>query len=66
MEFAAGDLDRFITIREAAARLAMSRAHAYRLIKEGRFPVEPRKVGGKNVVHLRSLLESAGALAEAS
>jgi excisionase family DNA binding protein len=57
MEFAVGDLDRFITIREAAARLSISRAHAYRLIKDDRFPAPTFNVGGKTVVHLRSLLE---------
>lgn len=55
--FAPDDLDRFITIAEAAPRLRMSRSKAFRLAKDGYFPVPVRVVGGKQVVCLRHVIE---------
>lgn len=51
------DLDRFITITDAAKRLCISRSTAYRLIDDKKFPVPVRTVGCKQVVSLRLLME---------
>jgi predicted DNA-binding transcriptional regulator AlpA len=51
------DLDRFVTIAEAAGRLAIGRSTAFRLAGEGRFPVPVQIVAGKQVVSLRLLVE---------
>lgn len=51
------DLDRFVTLTEAAPILRVSRAKAFRLAQHGEFPVPVRKVGGKQVVSLRRLVE---------
>lgn len=51
------DLDRFVTISEAAQRLHMHRSTAYRLIEAGTFPVPTVQVGGKQVVSLRRLAD---------
>lgn len=57
VEFAPDDVDRFVTITEAAARLRMGRSTAYRMITDGDFPVPVRTVAGKQVVCLRHVVE---------
>lgn len=51
------DLDRFITISEAAARLGIGKSKAYALIAAGDFPVPVVAVAGKKKVSLRRLAE---------
>lgn len=51
------DVDRFVSITEAARRLEVSRATAYQMVRDGDFPVPVRSVRGKNVVSLRALAE---------
>lgn len=51
------DLDRYITIADAAPRLCMGRTTAFRLAKHGQFPVPVHIVAGKQVVSLRRLVE---------
>jgi excisionase family DNA binding protein len=66
------DVDRFVSITEAARRLEVSRATAYAMVRDGSFPVPVRSVRGKSVVSLRALAEHiygapiANALPEAS
>lgn len=50
-------LDRFIGIPEAASLLSIHPVTARRLIRDEQFPVPVRKVGGKQVVSLRRVLE---------
>jgi excisionase family DNA binding protein len=57
VDVATTDLDRFITIREAAETLAISRATAYRMIAAGTFPVPVRTVGSKQVVSKRHVVD---------
>lgn len=57
MTFDENDVDRFVTIAEAAPRLRMSRSKAFRLAKDDQFPVPVRFVGGKQVVCLRHVIE---------
>lgn len=57
VQFAPDDLDRFITITEAAARLMIGRSTAYRMIVDGDFPVPVRSIAGKQVVCLRHVVE---------
>lgn len=57
MTFDYDDLDRFVTITEAAARLKVSRSTAYRMIRDGSFPVPVRSIAGKQVASLRLLAE---------
>lgn len=54
------DLDRFITITEAAPLLGVSRSTAYRLAKAGQFPVPVKTIGSKQVVSLRRVQEHIG------
>jgi predicted DNA-binding transcriptional regulator AlpA len=61
---AVDDLDRFITLVEAADRLCMHKVTAWRLHREGRFPVPVQKVAGKNVVSLRLLVDFIHARAD--
>lgn len=56
-QFTDGDLDRFITIAEAAARLRVGRSTAYEMIHAGTFPAPIQIVAGKQVVSLRLLTE---------
>lgn len=51
------ELDRFVTLTEAAPILRMSRSAAFRLAQHGEFPVPVHNVGGKRVVSLRRLVE---------
>jgi predicted DNA-binding transcriptional regulator AlpA len=51
------DLDRFVSIPEAAARLCMSKAKAYALIAADEFPVPVFTIGGRAKVSLRRLAE---------
>jgi excisionase family DNA binding protein len=39
-----------VSLTEAAARLGISRAYAYRLAREGRFPVSVLEIGRKKRV----------------
>lgn len=57
MAFSDGDLDRFINVREAAARLGIGASTAYRMIQAGSFPVPVFEVAGKQRVSLRQLAE---------
>lgn len=57
VEFAANDLDRFVGIPEAAARLGIHEKTARRQIAAGAFPVPVTRVGGKQMVSLRRLVE---------
>jgi predicted DNA-binding transcriptional regulator AlpA len=54
---AVDDLDRFVTLTQAAERLAISRATAFRLAASNQFPVPVHTVAGKQVVSLRLLVE---------
>lgn len=54
------DLDRLITVPEAAQRLRVHRDTAYAMIREGRFPVPVLEVSGKKRVSLRALVEFMG------
>lgn len=67
-KLAADDLDRFIAIPEAAARLGISQRTAYRLASAGGFPVEVHTIGGRKLVNLRRLVEHmyGGTIAKAS
>lgn len=58
----ADELDRFITIADAAKRLCISRSTAYRLIDRKKFPVPVRTVGSKQVVSLRLVTEHINSL----
>lgn len=51
------DLDRFITIAEAAPKLRIGRTTAFKLAKAGRFPVPVHVIAGKQVVSLRRVVE---------
>lgn len=57
VELAENDLDRFAEIPEAAARLTIHPDVARRWIRQNRFPVPVRRVGAKQVVSLRLLVE---------
>ena len=56
-KIAADDLDRFIAIPEAAARLGISERTAYRMASDGSFPIEVHCIGGRKLVNLRRLVE---------
>lgn len=60
------NLDCFVGIREAAERLGIHVVTARRLIREDRFPVPVRRVGNKQVVSLRRLVEHINSLEQAS
>lgn len=51
------DLDRFVSLPAAAERLCIHPETARRLVRQGRFPVPVRSIGGKRVVSLRLLVE---------
>lgn len=51
------DLDRFVSIPEAAVILNVHPVTARRMIRQDRFPVPVRRVAGKQVVSLRRLVE---------
>lgn len=53
----AENLDRFVTIAEAAPLLHVSRATAYRMAARGEFPVPVVIVASRQVVSLRRLVE---------
>lgn len=55
--FAADDLDRFITVAEAADRFAIAHETARRLVRAGRFPVPVKRVGRVQKVSLRHVVE---------
>lgn len=57
VELAENDLDRFVEIPEAAARLSIHEDTAWRWIRSARFPVPVRRVGHKQVVSLRLLVD---------
>lgn len=56
-ELAENDLDRFIGVPEAAARLGIHVGTAQRWIRDNRFPVPVQNLGAKRVVSLRLLVE---------
>lgn len=56
-QLAEHDLDRFCEIPEAAARLAIHVETAREWIRTDRFPIPVRRVGSKQVVSLRLLVE---------
>jgi len=45
-----------LTVEEAAKLLGISRNHAYEMIAQGRFPVEPLRLGRRIVIPKAKLL----------
>lgn len=45
-----------VSVEDAARAIGISRAHAYRLLNKGQFPVEAELVGNRRVVMTESLL----------
>lgn len=51
------DLDKFIGLRAAAEKLGIHKDTAWRLARDGKFPVPIHTIGAKSVVSLRRLVE---------
>lgn len=53
----ADDLDRFVSVADAAERLDIHHDTAYAMIREDKFPVPVVMIGGRRKVSLRRLVE---------
>lgn len=51
------DLDRFVSVTEAAERLGIGVRTARRLVAEGRFPAPVQELGGRRLISLRRLVD---------
>lgn len=46
-----------LTVEEAAEALGVSRNHAYEMLAQGRFPVEPIRVGQRILIPRQKLID---------